>query len=77
VDDQELKRWIDRWSAEYPAAWDADLEPLAGKHAFYHDDLEALYRWKFRSLWPQRKINLMQAFPEQQVAALATGVLML
>lgn len=73
MDDQELQEWIDRWNAEYPPAWDADLEPLAGKEAFCHQDLETLYKWKFRGLWPQRKINLMRAFPEQQVASLSRG----
>lgn len=71
VDDQELQEWIDRWSADYPAVWDAGLQPLADKQVFYHDDLESLYRWKFRGLWPQRKINLMRAFPEEQVASLS------
>jgi hypothetical protein len=71
VDDQELQIWIDRWSVRYPAAWDAALEPLAGNRAFSHDDLEVLYRWKFRGLWPQRKINLMRAFPEHDVASLS------
>jgi hypothetical protein len=71
VDDQELQEWIDQWSAEYPAAWDTDLERLAGSQAFYHKDLETLYKWKFRGLWPQRKISLMRAFPEQQVASLS------
>jgi hypothetical protein len=71
VDDQKLQEWIDRWSAEYPAGWDADIERLAGRQAFYHEDLETLYEWKFRGLWPQRKISLMRAFPEQQVASLS------
>jgi hypothetical protein len=70
VDDQELQQWIDRWSAEYPPAWDADIEALAGRQAFYHKDLETLYKWKFRGLWPQRKIDSMLAFTEQQVASL-------
>ena len=71
MDDQELQVWIDHWSAQYPVASDATLEPLASKHAFSHDDLEILYRWKFRGLWPQRKINLMRAFPEHHVASLS------
>lgn len=71
MDDQDLQEWIDRWSAEYLPSWDADVEALAGKHAFYHKDLETVYRWKFRSLWPQRKVDSMLAFPEEQVASLS------
>lgn len=71
LDDQELQDWIDRWSAKYPPNWDAHVEALAGKQAFYHKDLETLYRWKFRGLWPQRKINSMRAFPEEKVASLS------
>ena len=71
MDDQNLREWTDRWSAKYPPAWDADVEALAGKQAFCHKDLETLYKWKFRGLWPQRKINSMVAFSEQQVASLS------
>jgi hypothetical protein len=71
VDGHELQSWIDRWSAEYPPAWDANVVRLAGRQAFYHKDLETVYEWKFRGLWPQRKIRLMLAFPEQQVASLS------
>lgn len=71
MDDQELQEWIDRWSAEYPLAWDADVGELAGKQAFCHEDLVTLYKWKFRGLWPQRKINSMLAFPEEQVSSLS------
>jgi hypothetical protein len=71
VDDKELQGWIDRWSAEHPSAWDTKIERLAGRPAFYHKDLEILYEWKFRGLWPQRKVRLMLAFPEQQVASLS------
>lgn len=70
MDGQQLKEWTDRWSSEYPVRYDARLEQLAGKETFSSDDLELLYRWKFRGLWPQRKIDLMRAFPEEQISLL-------
>lgn len=64
VDDDELQRWIDEWSAQYPSAYDDSLAALEGIESLGHDDAEALYRWKFRGLWPKRKIKQMRESPE-------------
>jgi hypothetical protein len=71
VNDQELRQWIDHWSAKYPADYDAVLKPLTGKVGFTHDDLEVIYEWKFSGLWPKSKVRLMREFPEQHVIALS------
>jgi len=33
---------------------------------FTHDDLAAVYKWKYRGLWPKGKIEIMRAFPEAE-----------
>ncbi|GAB3321438.1 hypothetical protein GCM10027511_31290 [Hymenobacter humi] len=66
----ELRRFIDRWSGEYPSTYDDPLVALEGLTSLGHDDAEALYRWKFRGLWPQRKINQLRAVPESDIRAL-------
>lgn len=66
----ELRRFVDRWSDKYPPTYDDPLVALEGLASLGHDDAEALYRWKFRGLWPQRKINQMRAVPESDIRAL-------
>jgi hypothetical protein len=66
----ELQLWIEAWSQRYPAEYDDVLVGLAGKESFGHDDAEKLYRWKFKGLWLQRKINLMRATPEDDIRSL-------
>jgi hypothetical protein len=63
----ELQSWIEAWSQRYPAGYDDVLVDLAGKESLGHDDAEKVYRWKFKGLWPQRKINLMRATPEGDI----------
>ncbi|GAA4785564.1 hypothetical protein GCM10023200_19370 [Actinomycetospora chlora] len=70
MDDDELQRWIDEWSAQYPSAYDDSLAALEGIESLGHDDAEALYRWKFRGLWSKRKIKQMRAFPEPEIREL-------
>ena len=48
MDDERLKERIDLWSAVYRASYDSQLVPLGGKGTFSGDELELLYRWKFR-----------------------------
>lgn len=68
--DDELQQWIDHWSEQYPTSYDDPLASLQNVESLGHDDAEALYRWKFRGLWPQRKINQMRAVPETEIRAL-------
>ncbi len=71
MNDRELQHWVDKWSAQYPAGYDAVLEPLASREGFTPGDLEVIYWWKYRGLWPQRKIDQMRNFPDGKVASLS------
>ena len=62
-----LAGWIDYWAAKYDGAYDAVLEPLAGRPEFGPDEVATVYRWKYRKLWPQRKIDRMRALPDSKV----------
>ena len=71
MDDGQLGRWIDKWSEKYPVGYDTDLKKLAARQALTPDDLETIYKWKYRGLWPKRKIEIMRAFPDGQVESLS------
>lgn len=58
--------WIEKWSGEYPAYWDAKVAPLRGKSAFYRDDVAAVFRWKFRRMWPEKKVRNMHSLAEER-----------
>lgn len=62
-----LQSWIDIWSSRYPLDYDEILGAVAGKESLGHDDAESLYHWKFRGLWPKRKIEKMRAEPEERI----------
>lgn len=71
MDYEQPGRWIDKWSEKYPVSYDTGLKKLAGREAFTPDDLEMIYKWKYRGLWPKRKIESMRAFPAGQVESLS------
>jgi hypothetical protein len=62
-----LQAWVDKWSAKYPPTWDKNVQPLAGRPSFGHKEVEAVYQWKFRRLWPQRKIDAMRTLSQNEV----------
>ena len=64
--DNELRQWVDSWSSEYPDEYDEQIEHLRGRDAFTYGELAEVYKWKYRGLWPQRKIDSMDAFPEAE-----------
>lgn len=66
----QLQTWVEHWSEKYPAEYDDVLFGLAEQDSFGHDQAELLYRWKFKGLWPQKKINLMRATPEDEIRSL-------
>ena len=66
----ELQAWVDKWSAKYPPTWDKNVQPLAGRPSFGHKEVEAVYQWKFRRLWPQRKIDAMRTLSQNEVISL-------
>jgi hypothetical protein len=53
----DLKAWIDLWSGQYPKGYDDVLRSLRGKESLGHDEAALVYEWKFRGLWPRRKIR--------------------
>lgn len=69
--DRELQRWIDLWANQYRPEWDGKIGSLVGKDAFSHADVACIYEWKFRRMWPRRKIDRMKEFPEKHVLALS------
>jgi len=69
MNDVQLQDWIDRWRQEYSDD-DSKIAPLAGKPSLTADDLEPLFEWKYRKMWPKRKIRAMRAFPADQLAEL-------
>jgi hypothetical protein len=71
MDERDLQRWVDHWSSEYQPEWDFKIEGLAGKDAFSHLDVERVYEWKFRRMWPKRKIDRMKEFSEKRVLDLS------
>lgn len=71
VDDQDFQNWIDRWDAEYQPEWDSKIQGLAGKLAFSHADVERVYEWKYRRMWPKSKIDSMKSLPEKRVLDLS------
>ena len=71
MEDRDLGDWVDRWSAKYQPGWDSKIERLAGKDAFSGDDVQAVYEWKYRRMWPKRKIEGMRRLPEELVVDLS------
>ena len=69
MNDVDLQDWIDAWRQKYSDD-DSEIAPLVGKPSLTADDLEPLFQWKYRSIWPKRKIRAMRAFPADQLAAL-------
>lgn len=67
VNDLELQAWVDRWRAEYGDD-DSKIAHLLGKPTLAASDLEPLFEWKYRSMWPKRKIQAMRTFPADQLA---------
>jgi hypothetical protein len=70
VGDGELRKWVDDWSGRYPTSYDAQLDGLAGMDTFGPDDVARVYQWKYRGLWPGRKIEAMRAFSGGLIASL-------
>ena len=71
MNDSELQAWIDLWRPEYSDD-DSKVAPLLGKPTLTASDLEPLFEWKYRRMWPKRKIQSMRAFPADQLADLTT-----
>jgi hypothetical protein len=67
MDDQAVQDWVDHWAVKYQPNWDDKISGLAGKEAFSQADVACVYEWKFRRMWPKRKIGNMMQFPEERV----------
>lgn len=58
---QQQIAWLISWNARYPVAYDAAITPLWGAQSFGLSELSVIYQWKFRGLWPDRKIAALHA----------------
>lgn len=67
---EELRTWIDKHSALYPIDSDKPIEALKDKESFSPSEVEGIYKWKFKGLWPDRKVKSMRKLPPKQVSSL-------
>jgi hypothetical protein len=71
MEDHGFGDWVDRWSRKYQQVGDSRIEKLAGKDAFSAEDVQKVYEWKYRRMWPKRKIEAMRRLPEERVVDLS------
>lgn len=68
--EESIGNWVEAWSRRYPVEYDRDLVGVRGQAHLSRDDLEKVYTWKFKGLWPARKVRAMRAVPEHEIAGL-------
>ncbi len=54
--------WLGKWSALYDTSYDKEVgSKYRGRRALGLDELEVIYGWKYRGLWPAKKIRALRA----------------
>src|SRR5271166_5245380 len=57
----ETSAWLRKWNAQYNASYDGSIARYRGRKALGLVELESIYRWKYRGLWPDRKIRSLRS----------------
>lgn len=69
----ETISWLRKWNARYHVSYDGPISQFRDRNSLGLDDLEVIYRWKFRGLWPSSKVRALRSNVTESQARDWTG----
>lgn len=52
--------WLGKWNALYDTVYDNEVSKYRGRRSLGLDELEVIYGWKYRGLWPAKKVRALR-----------------
>lgn len=56
-----LTNWLQKWNALYDTSYDLSIAAYQGRKVLGIKEVANIYRWKYRGLWPDKKVHTLKS----------------
>jgi hypothetical protein len=60
--------WLRKWNVLYDTSYDNEVSKYRGRKSLGLNELEVIYWWKYRGLWPAKKIRALRSHVADRLA---------